>query len=310
MKSKITHEEWLEERRKSIGGSDAAAVIGLNKYRTPLEVYFDKIGALPEQEDSEAMRIGRDLENYVAKRFTEATGKKVRKHTAMIHNPEYPFAHANIDRDIINESAGLECKFISSFSSAKRFTEEEFPEEYYCQCVHYLAVTGYERWYLAALIAGVGLKIYTIERNDEEIKALMEAESDFWNEYIVKEVAPEPRGTPNEDKAINELFNSDDSEETEPIILEGFAQKLKIRDDLTEQMKILETEKQRIEQEIKLGMGENQAAESGTYTITWKPHRRSIFSVESFKNSYPEIDLSKFFEQKEYRVLKIKKKEI
>lgn len=101
---------WLEHRRHSIGGSDAAAIVGLNDYASPYSVWADKTDRLPEKEDSEAMRQGRDFEEYVAARFTEATGKKVRRCNFIIQNPDYPFAHANIDRQIIGEDAGLECK--------------------------------------------------------------------------------------------------------------------------------------------------------------------------------------------------------
>ena len=100
--------KWLEDRRKSIGGSDAAAIIRLNPYATPYMVWADKTGRLPEQEDNEAMRQGRDLEDYVASRWMEKTGKKVRKRNGIIRNPKYPFAHANIDRWVIGENAGLE----------------------------------------------------------------------------------------------------------------------------------------------------------------------------------------------------------
>ena len=90
----LTHEEWLAERRKSIGGSDAAAIVGMNHYVTPYALWADKTGRLPDQPDNEAMRQGRDLEQYVADRFTEATGKRVRRHTAMFHNPECLYALA------------------------------------------------------------------------------------------------------------------------------------------------------------------------------------------------------------------------
>ena len=71
--SKISREEWLEFRREGIGGSDAAVVLGLNPFRSLLELYSDKLGLLPDKEDTELMRTGRDLEQYVASRFCEAT---------------------------------------------------------------------------------------------------------------------------------------------------------------------------------------------------------------------------------------------
>ena len=75
----MTHEEWLQRRKTGIGGSDAGAICGLNPYVSPMGVYLDKISTETTDLDNEAMRQGRDLEEYVARRFIEATGLKVRR---------------------------------------------------------------------------------------------------------------------------------------------------------------------------------------------------------------------------------------
>lgn len=79
--SNISYEEWLRYRKFGIGGSDAGAICGLNPYRTAIQVYFDKTSDAVEDTDNEAMRQGRDLEDYVAQRFMEATGKKFGEQT-------------------------------------------------------------------------------------------------------------------------------------------------------------------------------------------------------------------------------------
>ena len=109
----MEREAWLHRRKSSIGGSDASSIIGLNAYSSPYSVWAAKTSRLPGKEDNEAMRLGRDLEDYVASRFREETGKRVRREKAMLYNPAYPFAHADIDRWIIGENAGLECKTTS-----------------------------------------------------------------------------------------------------------------------------------------------------------------------------------------------------
>ena len=177
----MPREVWLEHRRRSIGGSDAAAIVGLNPYSSAYAVWADKLGVIPPKEDNEAMRLGRDLEDYVAKRFTEATGKKVRRENSIIINPDYPFAHANVDRLVCAENSGLEIKTTTSLN-LKRFKNGEYPANYYAQVVHYMAITGADRWYLAVLILGKELKIFCIERDEAEICALMEEEK---NEGIV-----------------------------------------------------------------------------------------------------------------------------
>lgn len=175
----MSRQAWLAERRKTIGGSDAAGIVGLSRYATPYAVWADKTGRLPEQEDNEAMRQGRDLEEYVAKRWEESTGKRVRRSNALLYNPSYPFAHADIDRTVLGEDSGPECKTTSALN-LRQFRNVEFPEQYYVQCVHYLAVTGCQRWYLAVLVFGRGFFTFTLERDQAEIDALMAAEEQFW----------------------------------------------------------------------------------------------------------------------------------
>ena len=97
--------EWLKYRKGGIGGSDAGAICGLNPYRTAIQVYNDKRTDEIEEFDNEAMREGRDLEEYVARRFMETTGKKVRRANAMFYDEENPFMLADVDRMIVGENA-------------------------------------------------------------------------------------------------------------------------------------------------------------------------------------------------------------
>ena len=201
----MTHEEWLSERKKGIGGSDAAAIVGLSPYKSAFEVYADKLSLVPPKEDNEAMRQGRDLEEYVARRFCEETGKRVRRRNSMIKNPAYPFAFANVDRLIIGENAGLECKTAGSMS-VKRYKGGEYPEEYYCQCMHYMAVTGYPVWYLAVLIYSTEFKVFEIKRDEEDIAALMKAEREFWENNVLAKNPPAPSGSDNDNEIINAVY--------------------------------------------------------------------------------------------------------
>ena len=175
----MSRDAWLEQRRKTIGGSDAAAIVGLSKYASPFSVWAEKTGRLPEREDNEAMRQGRDLEDYVARRWMEAAGQKVHRVSAILYNSIYPFAHADVDRMLTGKNEGLECKTTATLD-LKQFSGGEFPAQYYAQCVHYLAVTGAERWNLAVLAFGRGFFTFTLERDQAEIDALMKAEAAFW----------------------------------------------------------------------------------------------------------------------------------
>ena len=149
----MAREEWLTERKNGIGGSDAGAVCGMNPYRSPLAVNQDKTGTETDDADSESMRQGRDFEDYVARRFTEQTGKKERRANAIYKSTEYPFMYANVDRLIIGENAGLECKTASAYS-ADKWKDGHIPESYQFRCHHYMAVIGADAWYIAVVILG------------------------------------------------------------------------------------------------------------------------------------------------------------
>src|SRR5690606_12206216 len=108
-----------------------------------------------------------DLEDYVAKRFVEATGMKVRRINAILQHSEYPFMLANVDRLIVGKKEGLECKVTNSY--AKKEWEDEIPIYYEIQCHHYMAVTGYKAWWIACLIGNERFVYKRIERDEEVI---------------------------------------------------------------------------------------------------------------------------------------------
>ena len=141
----MPREQWLQLRKQGIGGSDAGVVCGVNPYRSAFNVYHDKISEeLSEAEDNEHMRQGRDLEDYCARRFSEATGLKVRRTNYLYRHETYDFMIADLDRVIVGENAGLECKTASAWSADKWKSVDTVPEAYILQCQHYMAVIGYD----------------------------------------------------------------------------------------------------------------------------------------------------------------------
>ena len=300
--SDMSHDEWLEIRRKGIGGSDAGAICGLNKYRSAFEVYADKLGLIPPKADTEPMRQGRDLEEYVAERFCEETGKKVRRRNAILQNSEYPFAFANVDRLIVGENAGLECKTANSLN-LKRYKNGEYPSEYYCQCMHYMAVTGYKKWYLAVLIFSTEFKVFEIERDEDEIAALMDMEREFWERNVLKKIPPAPTGTQNDSAVINYMHPRDNDGN---IALLGFDAKLKKYTALKEQIARLEAEKSQIEQEVKLYMGDAKKAENDRFKVIYPTAvRRTLNSKKLIEDYLADEDLSDYYKETTYRTLKI-----
>lgn len=276
--------EWLKERRTGIGGSDAAAIVGLSPWATPYTVYMDKLGLLAEKEENEAMRQGRDLEEYVARRFTEETGKKVQRCNYMARSERYPFALADIDRRVTGENAGLECKTTTTLDLGQ-FRGVEFPERYYAQCVHYLAVTGADRWYLAVLVLGKEFHVYTLERNEAEIAALMEAEAEFW-ELVKNETPPDVSGAEADTKAVAAVWAESDGEEVELFGTEELFARLSIAE---ETVKLATKTKDDIINQIKERMKTAERGSCGRYRCTWKTQTRQSLDMGALREDYPDI---------------------
>lgn len=266
----LTHEEWLENRKSGIGGSDAGAIMGVSPYKGAYSVWADKLGILPPVEDSEQMRQGRDLEEYVARRFAEKTGKHVRREYGMLRSDAWPWMVANIDRRIIGEKAGLECK-TSKDIRLTRYKNGDYPAEYYCQCLHYLAVTGWDRWYLAVLVYGTGLLVFEIAANDvlDDLTALTQAEEQFWRDYVITGRQPVPDGLASTQSALNAVWSASDpdliksaDEETDALLdaLAGLrCEKKEIERQITE-----------AENRIKAVMAEAEELHGSRITATWR----------------------------------------
>lgn len=298
------HEEWLEIRKKYIGGSDAAAVVGLNSFSSPYTVWADKLGKLPPKEDNEAMRLGRDLEDYVAKRFTEQTGKKVRRKNFILWNSDYPFAHANVDRLIVGENAGLECK-TTSVLNLKNFKNGEFPENYYVQCMHYMAVTGYKKWYLAVLILGKEFKVFEIERDEDEIKALMKAESEFWT-CVEKGEPPMIDGSEATTNTIKTVLA--ESNDDTPVNLFAYDSTLEQYIALSKQIKELENLRDEMANKVKVFMDSSAKGESNKFKVSFASTLRQSFDSKRFAKENPNIDLSDYYKTSTYRTFKVNEK--
>jgi len=299
----MPREEWLELRKKGIGGSDAAAIVGLDRYRSPFDVYADKLGLKPEIPDNEAMRQGRDLEQYVAERFMEATGKKVRRRNAMLQHPEYPFMIADIDRWVVGENAGLECKTTSVLNRAK-FSQGEFPPNYYVQCMHYMAVTGAERWYLAVLVLNKAFHVFTIERDEAEINALIEAEKDFWENHVLKQIPPAPDGSEATSEIIKQLFP--EAKEATETALFGYEGKIQQYLELDTKVKELECERDKLKQELQLAMADAEIGRAQGYIVEWKNQVRQTLDTQKLKKEQAEIYQKYLKPAQTVRMFKIK----
>lgn len=278
--------EWLSLRKTGIGGSDAGAVCGLNPYSSLMKVFYDKTSDETEENDSEAVRIGHDLEDYAARRFSEATGLKVRRSNYMYRSVEHPFMIADVDRLVVNEDAGLECKTASAYN-ADKWKDGKIPLHYVLQCYHYMAVTGRKAWYIAAVILGKEFTYRKLVWDDALIKGLIEAEHKFWNSHVVPGVIPDPDGSEICDAVLGKHFQN--ARKGPSIKLDGFDEKLRRHGEIASMVKQLQEEQRKIEQEVKLIMKENENAASEKYRVSWTRVETQRLDAGRIKAERPEI---------------------
>lgn len=298
-----SREEWLKLRKRYIGGSDAASVCGLNEYQSSYALWCEKVGITPEFEGNERTRVGTYLEDYVAQRFEEETGKKVRRSNFSFVNDEYPWALADVDRFVVGEEAILECKTTSEMNK-NLYRNGEYPTRFYCQCQHYMAVLGKQMAYLAVLIGFGDFRVFTIERNDKEIAALMEAEKQF-SEWM--ESKTEPPANPADVDSI-ELAHP----ESNGVSIELFGQQNIMRQFLELKSRIAELEKEAdgIAAVLKQDMGDAEKGTDGEYICTWANRTKTTFDKKAFQKDNPNIDLSRWEKTTNYRAFSIKKVEV
>lgn len=300
-----SHEEWLELRKGFIGGSDAGAVMGMNPYSSPFAVWAEKTGKVEGFAGNLTTKVGAYLEDLVAQLFTEETGKKVRRKNRMLVNDEYPWACADVDRLVVGEKALLEIKTTNSFPAMRKIRGGEYPEMWYCQMVHYLAVTGLEKAYLAVLINCRDLRIFELERDAGEIAALMDAEKAFW-EKVAQDIPPEADGSEATTEALGAMFPESNGE---TMTLFEAGSLLEQRDRLLTSKKAVEAEVDEINNQIKAEMGDNERAVCDRWTVSWQSQSKKTFDRKALEKDYPGIDLEKYYKKTtSTRVFRVTKK--
>ena len=282
----LSRADWLRARRQGITGTDAGAITGMNPYVSAFQVYQDKHSDDVQETDNEAMRQGRDLEEYVASRFTEATGLKVHRANAIFQNEEHPVMLADFDRLIVGQKAGLECKTVSPYSAGK-WKDGAIPLHYQMQVQHYLAVSGFDCWYIAAIIFGREFIVRKIERDEELIQYLITIEERFWNEHVLAHVMPEPDGSSSCSEEIAKLYCKADN--AKAVKLMGCNSLLDRRQELTALIGKMEREKAAIEQKIKLEMQDAAYATTEQYRVSWVSSDTTRLDAKPLKAEQPAI---------------------
>lgn len=298
-------EEWLALRKQlGIGGSEAGSVIGLNPYKSAYTLWAEKTGKIPEFEGNLTTEVGSYLEEFVAQLFTRETGKKVRRKNRILVNTDYPFAFADVDRLVVGEKALLEIKTTNSLPAIKKIRNKEYPEQWYAQMTHYLAVSGLEKAYLAVLVECRDFKIFELDRDEAEISALMCVEEKFWGN-VQTNTPPPADGLESTSKTITALYPESN---TDNVNLYSYQTELARYMELSEQIKNLEQAKEEAANKVKAFLGEAGKGESDRYRVAWTSSERRTFDSKRFAKENPDIDMDSYYKVSTYRTFKVTEK--
>lgn len=280
-----TRHEWLANRSVGIGGSDCASALNMSPYKSQFTLWCEKTKRIIDDEDNEAMRIGRDLEDYVAQRFCEVTGKKVRKSKYSYQSKEHPFMLANVDRLVVGEDAGLECKTASALTKTK-YDKGDIPIQYYLQCMHYMAVTGKKKWYIAVLVMGKGFYHFEVNRDEEEIEILINGEKTFWN-FVEENRMPPIDGSESTTDALKKIYpEAKDNSTTELLEKEDMISR---HIELKTLEKRIKKEINEIENTLKKELGVCTKGYNDKHEVHWKNRKSMRVDLEMLKEKYPQL---------------------
>jgi len=210
----LDRRQWLEVRQGGIGSSDAAAAVGLNPYKSQLELWLEKTGRGTAKSDTSGMDDpcywGTLLEPYVATAYQQTTGRKVRRVNAVLQHPTFNFMLANLDREVVGspDVQILECKTAGEFGS--RLWKDGVPEYVQLQVQHQLAVTGKAAADVAVLLCGQKLEIHRIGRDDDLIARLILLETKFW-EGVEQDIEPLADGSESAARALRQLYRGNET---------------------------------------------------------------------------------------------------
>ena len=331
----FSREDWLNERRNGIGGSDVAAVLGLNPYRTPLDVYMEKTGETKPAEPGQAAYFGTILEDIVAHEFQKRTGMKVQRVNYTLADGEGGWMRGNIDRAVINPqiakrvvvntdkraketgrilstNIGLECKTANTFMAdlwgpsqeeeivaGKVVTDHKIPLYYETQIQWYMAVANLDLFYVAVLLGGSDFRIYEVKRDKDVIDALKAACRDFWFGRVKAGIKPDPVNASD----VRKLYEREDGtmEEADNDVAADIGELRTIK----ERMKILKEEEKAVSSRLILAIAEKTGYTiDGAKAVTYKAVTTNRIDAARLKKEHPDI-YEEFSKQTTTRTLKL-----
>jgi putative phage-type endonuclease len=287
------------ERKEFIGGSDIAAVMGLSRWATPLQLWSIKTGKVsdPDLSENEAVEMGNELEDTVARVFMKRTGLKVRRAPKRYIHPNYEYMACQVDRLVEGTDELLECKTASAWK-VKEWEGEEIPQEYILQVMWQLGITGRNIGWIAVLIGGQKFVYKKIEFDAALFAKMEEAAIKFW--IMVKEgTAPMALGDDNE--FIVQIYPQNDEQIQQ---IDEMNARIALLQQTKSQITDLIAQKDEIEAAIKQVIGGTAGIQTQEYVVTWKTQLTTRVDTEALKSSG---DYQKYAVTNEVRVLRVRR---
>lgn len=286
-----SEDEWRELRRRGIGGSDVAPIMGISPFRTALDVWLEKTGRMdpPDLGDSEPVYWGTVNESNVAARFArdhpELTVQSVR---ATLVSRERPFMHANLDRvafDADGTPSVLEIKTASAWKADE--WESCVPLYYQTQVMEYLAVTGWPRAYVAVLIGGNDYREYEIGRDNGDIDAVRSACGDFWANYVEADVMPQVVGS--DSGALADLYGVTSEELATPDDMGAADDLVAAYQSATKRERDAREAKADAAARLMALIGDSKGLLTDTSVVTWSRGSSTRLDTKRLRDEMPEV---------------------
>jgi predicted phage-related endonuclease len=288
-------------RRTGIGGSDVAAILGMDRRRGPLAVYLSKRGEAPPERSARlnrSARRGHRLEGLVAEFFAEETGLRVLDTPGTLRHVDRPWMLANPDRIVLTpgDTAGLasphnrvlECK-TRTWRSARSedWGGEEPPDGPALQAYWYQAVTGYRGAYVAGLIDD-DLTVFELADDPDLIDHLVTFCERWWHDHVAAGVPPAPDGSKATAELLSRLWEVD-PEAVAEVDADRVIELVAHRDRLSEEADRIGAEITRTDNELRslLGDAEVGADRLGRTLLTWR--QNGTFAPARFADAHPDI---------------------
>jgi putative phage-type endonuclease len=292
--------EFLINRQKGIGGSDVAAIMGVSPWKTPLDIYLEKIQPIPEDIDlskqQNRLKRGKRLEKYILEEYAERTNQVLEEGKEIIH-PDYPFLKGNIDAYVKDDFIIVEAKSSGGIPSS---WEDEIPLYYKTQAAYYAMLASCDKVDIPVLFTGWNYECFTYDRDFDFEDQILQACLKFWNEHVLKKIPPEPLNL-KDVQSLYPISKETSCESTDAVYkdVQTLGRVLTLKRRLIEREEAL---KLRICKHMK---NHGMLMDGDKTIVTWKTQKRSTLNAEQFKLEHPDL-YSQYKKDSTSRVFRLK----